>query len=170
MEGLLCINIRSLINFIWQNYGELYSKILWHAQSTASFWKGGAVHSTWWKYSTSWKHSLYFVSIFRTGWNFLIFALFTNSWHEMNFKLSLVYILINEVGQWFYLLDHVVLSKNIFWFVKLYIVRLPNLFHPNVNFKLVERLAFLVRCCTSESISKKSHVITLMMLSIDAIY
>ena len=83
---------------------------------------------------------------------------------------SLVSILINEVGQWFYQLDHVTLSKNIFWFVKLYIVRLPNLFHPNVNFKLVERLAFLVRCCTSESISKKSHLITLMMLFIDAIY
>ena len=39
------------------------------------------------------------------------------SWHEMNFKLSLVYILINEVGQWFHQLDHVTLSKKIFVFV-----------------------------------------------------
>ena len=33
------------------------------------------------------------------------------SWHDMNFKLSLVYILINEVGQWFYELDHVTFLK-----------------------------------------------------------
>ena len=51
------------------------------------------------------------------------------SWHEINFKLSLVYILINEVGLWFYQPDHVTFSKNIFWSVLL-----PNLFHPNVNF------------------------------------
>ena len=29
-----------------------------------------------------------------------------NSWRDMNFKISLVYTLINEVGQWFYQLDH----------------------------------------------------------------
>ena len=34
--------------------------------------QGTPVHSTWWKYSTLWKFSLYFVYIFRTGWNFLI--------------------------------------------------------------------------------------------------
>ena len=33
------------------------------------------------------------------------------SWHDMDFKLLLVYILINEVGQWFYELDHVTFLK-----------------------------------------------------------
>ena len=35
---------------------------------------------------------------------------------------------------------------------------------------LVKGLAFKVRNCTLESISKKSHVTTFMTLSIDAIY
>ena len=97
-------------------------------------------------YSTSWKYSIYFVYIFRTGWNFLIkscssdssfnrnflrslylkfktsahahiviayyYALFTNffTWYEF-LKLSLVYILINEVGQLFYQLAHVTFLK-----------------------------------------------------------
>ena len=39
-----------------------------------------------------------------------------------------------------------------------------------LTLQLMERLAFLVRCCTSESVSKKSHVITHIMLSINAIY
>ena len=102
-------------------------------------------------HSTSWKCSLYFVYIFRTGRNFLIklcssdpslsinilrslylkfktsaHAHIANtyyyddleiSWHEMNFKFSLVYIMINEVGHWFYQLDGVTFSKNIFWSV-----------------------------------------------------
>ena len=35
-------------------------------------------------------------------------------YNEKNFKLSLVYIWINEVGQRFNQLDHVTFSKNIF--------------------------------------------------------
>ena len=52
------------------------------------------------------------------------------SWHNINFKLSLVYILINEIDQWFYQLDHVTFLK----ICKFYIVLLLNLFHPYVNF------------------------------------
>ena len=120
-------------------------------ESFADFWgawrKEGVVHSTSWKYSTSWKCSLYFVYIFRTGWKFLIkfcspdpsfngniLSLYIEnlkhlcmrtlqlliykfliaylqiaylqyahylqiSSYDINFKLSLVYILINEVDQ-----------------------------------------------------------------------
>ena len=53
----------------------------------------------------------------------------------MNLKLSLVYILINEVGQWFYQLDHVTFWKNIFWFVncamffyQIYFVQMSTLY------------------------------------------
>ena len=35
----------------------------------------------------------------------------------MNFKYTLGYILISKVGQWFYQLDHVTISKIIFWYV-----------------------------------------------------
>ena len=95
-------------------------------------------------HSTSGKCSLYFVYIFRTGWNFLLkfcsshpsfsrnilrslylnfktsaythiaisyyYALFTNFliWYELN---SHCYILINEVGQWFYQLHHLTFLK-----------------------------------------------------------
>ena len=94
-------------------------------------------------HSTSWKCSLYFVYIFRTGRNFLIkfcssdlsfsrnilkslYLKFKKSNYLflcMIYKLldmrwiSLIYILINEVGQWFYHLDHVTFSKNVFWSV-----------------------------------------------------
>ena len=45
------------------------------------------------------------------------------------------YILINEVGQWFYQLDHVTFPKNVAIPVcKLYIVLLLNLLRPNVSF------------------------------------
>ena len=80
------------------------------------------------------------------------------------------YILINEVGQRFYELDHVTFSKNIFWsvnctlfFYQIYSAQMSTL-------QLVERLAFLVRNCSPESISRKSHVTTFITLSIDAIY
>ena len=80
------------------------------------------------------------------------------------------YILIREVGQWYYQLDHVTLSKYIFWsanctlfYNKIYSVKMLSLY-------LVERLAFIVRSCTLESIFRKSHVTTFMALSIDAIY
>ena len=33
------------------------------------------------------------------------------SWHDMSFKFPMGYILINEVGQWFYQLDHVTFLK-----------------------------------------------------------
>ena len=36
-------------------------------------------------------------------------------WHDMNLKLKLGYIFMNEVGQWFYQLDHVAFSKILFW-------------------------------------------------------
>ena len=39
------------------------------------------------------------------------------SWHDMNLKLTLGYFLINKVGHWFYQLDHVTFSKNVFWSV-----------------------------------------------------
>ena len=81
------------------------------------------------------------------------------------------YILISKVGQWFYeWLDHVTFFENIFWSVnctlfynQIYSVQMSSLY-------LVERLAFIVRNSTLESISRKSHVTTFMMLSIDAIY
>ena len=80
------------------------------------------------------------------------------------------YILISKVGQWFYQLDYVTFSKNIFWSVnctlfykQIYSVQMSFLY-------LVERLAFKVRNCTPESISRKSQVTTFMTLSIDAIY
>ena len=80
------------------------------------------------------------------------------------------YILISEVGQWFYQLDHVTLSKNVFWsvnctlfYIQIYSVKMSSLY-------LVERLAFLARSCTLESISRKSHLTTFMTLPIDAIY
>ena len=40
------------------------------------------------------------------------------SWHDMNFKLTLGYLLTNEVGQWSNQLDRVTFSKNVFWSVK----------------------------------------------------
>ena len=47
------------------------------------------------------------------------------------------YIFINEVGQWFYQLDHVTWSKTflkIILICKFYLVLLPNLFHRYVDF------------------------------------
>ena len=100
------------------------------------------------------------------------YALFTNflTWYEF-LKLSLVYILINEVGQWFYQLDHVTFSKNIFWSVnwtlfynQIYSVQMSSLY-------LVEGLPFKVRNCTpfiksylpckfpSDTMSWNSHIV-----------
>ena len=42
------------------------------------------VHSTWWKYSTSWKFSLHFVYIFRTSWNSLILFCSSNPSYKRN--------------------------------------------------------------------------------------
>ena len=118
-------------------------------------------------YSISWKFSLHFVHIVRTGWNFLTKFVSSNpssnrniltllylkfetyvhvqitvihyniflqvSWNDMDLKLSLGYFLINEVGQWFYQLDHVTFSKNVFLF-KFCTVLLPNMLHPEDNF------------------------------------
>ena len=88
--------------------------------------RGGGVHSTWWKYSTSRKFSLHSVYISRTGWNIC-------AWTNYNYSLLRIiyilldmiwirnlhwgYILINEVGQWFYELDHGTFSKSVFWSV-----------------------------------------------------
>ena len=62
------------------------------------------------------------------------FTWFTNclTWYEFNLRWG--YILINEVVQWFYQLDHVTFSENIFWsvnskllFYQIYSVQLSTL-------------------------------------------
>ena len=123
------------------------------------------VHSTLWKYSTSWKCSLHFVYVFRTDWNFLTkfcisdpsfsrnilsslylkfktsahayivitnyYVLFTNflRWSEF-----WGYIMENEVGQWFYQLNHVNFSEKKSWsvnyimfFYQIYFVQISTL-------------------------------------------
>ena len=60
-------------NSNWLNDFSMRGK--WASNWLMSVNRGGyrtPVHSTWWKYSTSWKFSLHFVYIFRTSWNFLI--------------------------------------------------------------------------------------------------
>ena len=47
------------------------------------------VHSTWWKYPTSWKFNQHFVYIFRTGWNFLIQICSSNLSYNRNILRSL---------------------------------------------------------------------------------
>ena len=47
------------------------------------------VHSTWWKYPTSWKFNQHFVYIFRTGWNFLIKIWSSNLSYNRNILRSL---------------------------------------------------------------------------------
>ena len=80
------------------------------------------------------------------------------------------YILISEVGQWFYQLYHATCSKNLFWSVNCTLFY-NQIYSVQMSFwYLVERLTFIVRSCTLESISRKRHVTTFMSLSIDAIY
>ena len=61
----------------------------------------------------------------------------------MNLKLTLGYILINEVGQRYYQLDHVTFSKYVFWsvnsalfFYKIFYVRMSALI-AGVNFTAI---------------------------------
>ena len=69
--------------------------------------------------------------------------------------------MINEVDQRFCQLDHVTFLKNEFWSVNCTLL-LPNQSRPNVNCKAGVKVDILVRSCTPESISRKSHVTTLM--------
>ena len=39
------------------------------------------------------------------------------SWHDMDFRHTVGILLVNKVCQWFYELDHVTFSKNVFWSV-----------------------------------------------------
>lgn len=91
------------------------------------------------------------------------------SWHDIKLNLTLgilfdktfAHNFINLVS-WFFQ-KHIVVCK-------LNIVLLPNLLHPNVSIILVWKLVFEARNCRLESICRKSHVITIMTLSIDPIY
>ena len=120
-----------------------------------------------------------FFYIFRTDWNFLMKFCSSDPSFNRNILRSLYlkfkpshkflviiwilnaywgYILIGKVGEWFYQFDCVTFSKNIFWSVnctlfynQIYSVQMSSLY-------LVKELAFKVRNCTLESISRKSHV------------
>ena len=105
------------------------------------------MHSTLWKYSTSWKFSLHSVYIFGKDWNFWTKFQSTDLSFNRNilaplnwkfktcahvripiviykyldfmciFSLHWRYVLMNDLGQWFYELDCMSFSKNLLWSV-----------------------------------------------------
>ena len=97
------------------------------------------------------------------------FVLFTNFLSYSILNVHWGYILISKVGQWFYQLDHVTFSKSLFWSVKCTLFYNQTCSVQMLSLYLVEELAFKVRNCTLDSISRKSHVTTFMTLSVDAI-
>ena len=105
MEIFHFVEMQSVFCLYLQNGLEIFNQIL---QPWSKFqWKH--FESLYWKFQTS-AHAHIAIAYLQIA--YLQYAHYLQiSSYDINFKLSLVYILINEVDQWFYQLDHVTFLK-----------------------------------------------------------